>query len=69
MGYANLSGAYPMLAFVTLVSIASVIFVGGSSTRGPKGTYSVPEAGGIRMGLFTIVLTAISLPMTILINR
>ena len=58
-----------MLLFVTLVSIASVIFVGGSSTRGPKGTYSVPEAGGIRMGIFTIVLTAISLPMTILINR
>lgn len=58
-----------MLGFVTLVSVASIIFVGGSAKPGPKGTYSVPEAGGIRMGLFTIVLTAISLPMTILINR
>ena len=62
-------GAYPMVVYVTLVSIASVIFVGGSSTRGPKGTYTVPEAGGVRMGLFTIVLTLISLPMTIIINR
>ena len=37
-----------MLLFTTMVSIASVIFVGGSSTQGPRGTYSVPEAGGIR---------------------
>ena len=58
-----------MTIYVTLVSIASIIFVGGSSTKGPKGTYSVPEAGGIRMGLFTIALTVISLPMTIIINR
>ena len=58
-----------MLLFVVLVSIASVIFVGGSSSQGPKGTYTVPEAGGIRMGIFTIILTAITLPMTILINR
>ena len=64
-----ITGSYPMLLFVTLVSVASVIFVGGSATRGPKGAYSVPEAGGIRMGLFTIVMTGISLPMTILINR
>ncbi|WWC86382.1 uncharacterized protein L201_001258 [Kwoniella dendrophila CBS 6074] len=41
-------GTYPTLAYTTLVSIASIIFVGGSSTRGPKNTYSVPEAGGIR---------------------
>ncbi|WVW82438.1 hypothetical protein I302_104448 [Kwoniella bestiolae CBS 10118] len=62
-------GTYPTLAYTTLLSIASIIFVGGSSTRGPKNTYSVPEAGGIRMGLFTIVLTIIALPMTIIINR
>ncbi|WWC99816.1 hypothetical protein V866_006724 [Kwoniella sp. B9012] len=41
-------GTYPTLAYTTLVSIASIIFVGGSSTRGPKNTYSVPEAGGVR---------------------
>ncbi|OCF54207.1 hypothetical protein L486_08119 [Kwoniella mangroviensis CBS 10435] len=62
-------GTYPTLAYTTLVSIASIIFVGGSSTRGPKNTYSVPEAGGVRMGLFTIVLTLIALPMTVIINR
>ncbi|WVQ97558.1 hypothetical protein IAU59_004672 [Kwoniella sp. CBS 9459] len=62
-------GTFPTLAYTTLVSIASIIFVGGSSTRGPKNTYSVPEAGGIRMGLFTIVLTLIALPMTVIINR
>lgn len=37
-----------MLAFTTLISIASVIFVGGSSTRGARGTYSVPESGGVQ---------------------
>ncbi|KAK4687234.1 hypothetical protein P7C73_g2887, partial [Tremellales sp. Uapishka_1] len=62
-------GAYPSLIFTTLVSLASIIFVGGSATRGPKGVYSVPEAGGVRMGIFTIVLTLISLPMTVIINR
>ncbi|WVR05998.1 hypothetical protein IAU60_003026 [Kwoniella sp. DSM 27419] len=62
-------GMLPMLAYTTLVSIASIIFVGGSASRGPKNTYSVPEAGGIRMGLFTIVLTLIALPMTVIINR
>ena len=62
-------GSFPMLIFVTLISIASVIFVGGSSTRGPKGVYSTPPAGGVRMGVFTIVLTLISLPMTVIINR
>ncbi|WWC58478.1 uncharacterized protein I303_101021 [Kwoniella dejecticola CBS 10117] len=62
-------GTYPTLAYTTLVSIASIIFVGGSSTKGPKNTYSVPEAGGVRMGLFTIVLTLIALPMTVIINR
>ncbi|ORY32275.1 mitochondrial carrier domain-containing protein [Naematelia encephala] len=67
--YGLYKGSYPMLIFFTLVSIASVIFVGGSSTRGPKGTYSTPPAGGIRMGIFTIILTLISLPMTIIINR
>ncbi len=64
-----LTGSVPMLLFVTLISIASVIFVGGSSTPGPKGVYSTPPAGGIRMGVFTIVLTLISLPMTVIINR
>lgn len=58
-----------MLAYVGLVSIASIIFVGGSSTVGPKGSYSVPEAGGVRMGIFTIVLTLITLPATVIINR
>lgn len=37
-----------MLIFTTLVSVASIAFVGGSSTRGPKGTYTVPPAGGWR---------------------
>lgn len=36
-----------MLIFVALISFCSIIFVGGSSSPGPKGTYSVPEAGGI----------------------
>jgi hypothetical protein len=58
-----------MLGYVGLVSIASIIFVGGSSTVGPKGSYSVPEAGGVRMGIFTIILTLITLPATVLINR
>ncbi|GFZ43673.1 hypothetical protein JCM24511_01393 [Saitozyma sp. JCM 24511] len=67
--YGLYKGSYPMLAFTTLISIASVIFVGGSSTRGARGTYSVPESGGVQMALFTIVLTVISLPMTIIVNR
>ncbi|WVN89864.1 uncharacterized protein L203_105094 [Cryptococcus depauperatus CBS 7841] len=62
-------GTYPALAYSTLLSICSIIFVGGSATKGPKNTYSVPEAGGVAMALFTIVLTLIALPMTILINR
>lgn len=37
-----------MFAFTTLISIVSVIFVGGASTKGPRGTYSVPEAGGVQ---------------------
>lgn len=37
-----------MVAFTTLISVCSIIFVGGSSTRGPRGTYSVPEAGGFQ---------------------
>lgn len=40
------TGTFPMLAFMTIISICSIIFVGGSSTRGPRGTYTVPEAGG-----------------------
>jgi hypothetical protein len=36
-----------MLIFVALISFCSIIFVGGSSSPGPKGTYSVPEAGGV----------------------
>ncbi|KAK8846522.1 hypothetical protein IAR55_005608 [Kwoniella newhampshirensis] len=69
-GYWGLwKGTFPTLVYTTLVSIASIIFVGGSASRGPKNTYSVPEAGGIRMGIFSIVLTLISLPMTIIINR
>lgn len=40
-------GTFPMLLFVALISFCSIIFVGGSSSPGPKGTYSVPEAGGI----------------------
>ncbi|WWD21841.1 hypothetical protein CI109_106329 [Kwoniella shandongensis] len=69
-GYWGLwKGTFPALVYTTLVSIASIIFVGGSASRGPKNTYSVPEAGGIRMGLFTIVLTIIALPMTVIINR
>ncbi|WVQ82656.1 hypothetical protein IAT38_004788 [Cryptococcus sp. DSM 104549] len=69
-GYSGLwKGALPSLAYTTLISIASIIFVGGSATKGPKNTYSVPEAGGVRMGIFTIVLTLIALPMTVLINR
>ncbi|EIW72509.1 hypothetical protein TREMEDRAFT_70739 [Tremella mesenterica DSM 1558] len=67
--YGLYKGSIPMVIFTTLVSIASVIFVGGSSSQGPRGTYSVPEAGGIRMGIFTIVLTLITLPMTVIINR
>jgi hypothetical protein len=46
---AHTAGAYPMIAFTTLISVCSIIFVGGSSTRGPRGTYSVPEAGGFQL--------------------
>ena len=64
-----IQGAYPTLAFSIVVSIISVIFVGGSSTRGPKGVYSVPEAGGVRMTIFAFFLAAVTLPATIIINR
>ncbi|KAL7424809.1 hypothetical protein Q5752_000493 [Cryptotrichosporon argae] len=67
--YGLYKGVIPMMISMTLVSLASVIFVGGSATRGPKGGYTVPAEGGIRMALFTIVLTLISLPCTIIINR
>lgn len=42
------TGAIPNIIFSAVVSIASIVFVGASATRGPKGSYSVPEAGGIR---------------------
>ena len=43
-----MKGTFPMLMFVALISFCSIVFVGGSSSPGPKGTYSVPDAGGIR---------------------
>lgn len=62
-------GMYPTLMYSTLLSVLSIVFVGGSATKGPKNAYSVPEAGGVLMAIFTILLTVVSLPMTILINR
>lgn len=89
-------GAYPALCYTFLLSLASIIFIGSASTKGPKGAYTVPDASGIksvfidfcklssstdgrkwvgwcclldRMGLFTVVLTLISLPATVIINR
>lgn len=79
----------PSVIFTILVSLASIIFIGGSATRGPKGVYTVPDATGLRwdarratlrddadaegssdrMALFTIFLTLITLPMTVIINR
>ncbi|ADV21006.1 hypothetical protein I315_02177 [Cryptococcus gattii Ru294] len=62
-------GMYPTLLYSTLLSVLSIIFVGGSATKGPKNSYSVPEAGGISMAIFSMLLAIISLPMTIIINR
>lgn len=62
-------GAIPALLTTVMISIASIIFVGSSVHKGPKGSYTVPEAGAIRTGLFTIVLTLITLPMTVITNR
>lgn len=62
-------GAYPALCYTFLLSLASIIFIGSASTKGPKGAYTVPDASGIKMGLFTVVLTLISLPATVIINR
>ncbi|KAJ9124692.1 hypothetical protein QFC24_003059 [Naganishia onofrii] len=62
-------GAIPNVIFSAIVSIASIVFVGASATRGPKGSYTVPEAGGIRMGIFTVFMTLVTLPMTVIINR
>ncbi|KAJ9104692.1 hypothetical protein QFC20_004464 [Naganishia adeliensis] len=62
-------GAIPNIIFSGIVSVASIVFVGASATRGPKGSYSVPEAGGIRMALFTVFMTLVTLPMTVIINR
>ncbi|ODO07142.1 hypothetical protein L198_00721 [Cryptococcus wingfieldii CBS 7118] len=62
-------GTFPTLVYSTLISILSIAFVGGSATKGPKNTYSVPEAGGVSMAIFTIILTLIALPMTVIINR
>lgn len=40
-------GMYPTLMYSTLLSVLSIVFVGGSATKGPKNAYSVPEAGGV----------------------
>jgi hypothetical protein len=58
-----------MLAMMSCMFITAVIFVGGSATKGPKGTWVVPAHGGIRMILFTIVLTFISLPLAVILDR
>lgn len=63
------SGAYAMFAFMLVITISSVIFVGGSAKRGPKGTYTVPAEGGIRMGIFFLILSLVSLPMAVIVNR
>lgn len=58
-----------MFAFLLVLSVSSVIFVGGSAKRGPKGTYTVPAEGGLRMGIFFVILAFVSLPMAIIVNR
>jgi len=41
-------GAIPSIIFTILISLSSVIFIGSSASRGPKGVYTVPDATGIR---------------------
>ncbi|KAL7414511.1 hypothetical protein BDY24DRAFT_385458 [Mrakia frigida] len=69
----GLSGLYkgisPFLALNLLISIASIAFIGGSSKVTPKGTYQVPNASSLSMSLFGLVMTLVTLPCTILINR
>ncbi|CED84597.1 Mitochondrial substrate/solute carrier [Phaffia rhodozyma] len=62
-------GFLPFIFNSVLISVFSVAFVEGSSTVSPKGTYQVPEAGGVKMTLFGIALTLVGIPMTVLINR
>lgn len=42
------TGLVPYLAFSFLISLVSIIFIGSTSSMTPKGTYQVPEAGGLR---------------------
>jgi hypothetical protein len=47
-GPATSPGSIPSIIFTVLISLASVIFIGSSASRGPKGVYTVPDATGIR---------------------
>jgi hypothetical protein len=54
---------------MSIMMISSVIFVGGTATKTPKGTWVVPAEGGVRIALFAIFLTFAMLPMAVILNR
>jgi len=58
-----------MIGFMSSMLVTSVIFVGGTASKGPKGTWVVPAQGGVRMALFAIFLTFVTLPMAVILNR
>lgn len=58
-----------MFIMSAVMLVSSVIFVGGSATKTPKGTWVVPVDGGFRMIFFTILMTFIALPITVILNR
>jgi hypothetical protein len=60
--------AVPSLLYSLFNTFTAILWLGASGNR-PKGQYSIPEASAFRALIYGLVMSFLSIPFTIIINR